>query len=99
MTALGLVLLTGATYGLAWTLSRSKLSRVVQMALPSRGLWRLARALLGCIVCTSWWASWPVTGLASVAGWWEWSFAGALVLSFWAVATAWVIGLVTGDAS
>jgi len=96
-----LLLFTGSVYGLAWLLTRARLTAGLRLRLtpvPFLG------ALLQCIVCTGTWIAMAVL----VAARWSTLFSptfravgpvDAVLLLGWAMATTWVIARATGDAT
>ena len=87
--ALELLVLTGATYGWAWVLTRSKLTEPVRSAL--RGV-PLLGELSRCVACTGAWcglALWSLHVHHALA---------AVVALGWSVFACWALGRLLGDA-
>ena len=98
--ALDLLLFTGAIYGLAWLVTKSKVLRRPRQAVervPFLG--ELSR----CIVCT---ATWVALGLMLLLPWstlFSDRFTAktpvdALVLLGWSISASWALGRLLGDA-
>ena len=99
-TWLDLMLFTGAVYGIAWLVTRSKLFGGLRTAIP--GVPFLGD-LVECIVCTATWVGFaamamlPWTSLFS-AGFRAASAADFLFLTGWVLASSWALGRLLGDA-
>jgi hypothetical protein len=98
MSWLDLVLYSGATYGAAWVLTRSKLLAPIRRRLAPIPL---LGYLATCIVCTG---AWVALGLAlllphvTLLALRPSTVADHAVLVAWAVATTWTLGSCLGDA-
>jgi len=99
-TWLDLLLFTGAAYGIAWLITRSKLTRPLRSVVA--GVPFLGE-LLQCIVCTATWVGLvlmfvlPWSTLFS-SGFRVGSIVDVLVLTGWVLASSWGIGWALGDA-
>lgn len=99
-TFLDLTLFTGAVYGIAWLITKSKLLRRPRRAIadvPFLG------SLTRCIVCTATWVGFCLTGILEwtslfSAGFRAANLADGLFLTGWVLASSWGIGQWLGDA-
>ena len=100
ITWLDLTLFTGAVYGIAWLLTKSKLFRRVRRVasrIPFLG------DLLQCVVCTATWVGFaimPMLGRTTLfsPGFRVRTLPDVVFLSGWVIATSWAIGRLLGDA-
>jgi len=100
MTVIDLVFFTGSVYGLAWLITRARLTAPVRKALervPYLG------TLLRCIVCTG---TWVAMGVLLVARWSkffspQFRSAGPVDIVFllgWSMAAIWTLARLNQDA-
>ena len=96
-----LVLFSGAVYGLAWLVTRSKLfARARQFLNPASFFGQL----LSCIVCTGTWVAVSLFLLAPWCGLFSDGFycrnpVDLMVVMGWSISILWTVGRITGDAA
>lgn len=98
---LDLLLYSGAVYGIAWGVTRSKLCRPLREKLAGV---RFVGELVQCIVCTATWVGLALLLLLPWSSLFSPGFrlqqpADLLFLLGWTVASTWTLSLLLGDAA
>lgn len=100
-TAIDIVLFTTIVYGVAWVVSKSKLTKRARWVIQD--VWFVGD-LANCIVCTATWVGMWLAVLLPHVALFSLDFRvvhapiDVLALGAWSTATSWFIGQLTGDA-